>query len=291
MTDLSRVPKRLSGQVALVTGGAVGLGKAIAQRLAAEGATVVITDVQRDLASATASAGGFTFIEQDVADEARWTQVVQEIEGRFGRLDIVVNNAGILGPMDAISPENTPFAMWKKIFAINVDGVFLGCRAAIPAMRRAGGGSIINISSVAGLLATPYATAYGASKATVRQLTKSVAQYCAQEKLNIRCNSVHPGDVRTPLWDKQAHEAAKLRRVPVEEIYAESAAAVPMGDFTLPEDIAAAVAFLASEDSRHVTGMKMIVDGGTINCDTFDRSAARKDREARRSDKSQAQKA
>lgn len=283
MTKLSQAPKRLSHKVALVTGGAVGLGKAIAQRLAAEGATVVITDVQRDLASATASAGGFTFIEQDVADEARWTEVVKEIEARFGRLDILVNNAGILGPMDAISPENTPFATWKKIFAINVDGVFLGCRAAIPAMRRAGGGSIINISSVAGLLATPHATAYGASKATVRQLTKSVAQYCAQEELNIRCNSVHPGNVRTPLWDKHAQEAAKLRGVPVEEIYAEAAATVPMGDFTLPEDIAAAVAFLASEDARHVTGMNMIVDGGIINCDTFHLSAAREERNARRS--------
>jgi NAD(P)-dependent dehydrogenase (short-subunit alcohol dehydrogenase family) len=141
-------------------------------------------------------------------------------------------------------------------------------------MRRAGGGSIVNISSVAGLLATPYATAYGASKATVRQLTKSVAQYCAQQKLNIRCNSVHPGDVITPLWERQAEEAARIRGVPVEEVYAEARRSKPMGEFTRPEDVAAAVAFLASDDARNITGIKLIVDGGTVNCDTFRPSGA-----------------
>jgi 3(or 17)beta-hydroxysteroid dehydrogenase len=265
---------RLDKKIALVTGGAAGLGKAIAQRLVAEGATVVISDVQHDLGRATAKECGCTFLEQDVCDEARWTEVVREVEKRFGQLNILVNNAGILGPMDAINPENTPLAMWRKIFAVNVEGVFLGCRAAIAAMRRAGGGSIINMSSVAGLLATPYATAYGASKATVRQLTKSVAQHCAEHKLNIRCNSVHPGTVRTALWDKYAQETAAARGVPVETIIAESRAEIPMGDFTLPEDVAAAVAFLASEDARHITGTKLIVDGGFVHCDTYRHSSA-----------------
>jgi 3(or 17)beta-hydroxysteroid dehydrogenase len=260
---------RLDHETALVTGGASGLGKAIAQRLAADGATVVITDIQRDLGHRTAAEGGFTFLEQDVCEEARWTEVVGEVEERFGRLDILVNNAGILGPMDAISPENTPLSNWRKIFAINVEGVFLGCRAAIPAMRRAGGGSIVNMSSVAGLLATPYATAYGASKAAVRQLTKSVAQYCAEQKLNIRCNSVHPGNVRTPLWERQAEELTRIRGVPVEEIFAEVKAYSPMGDWTQPDDIAAAVAFLASDEARHITGIKLIVDCGIVNCDTY----------------------
>lgn len=261
--------QKLNSQVALVTGGASGIGKAIAQRLAADGARVIITDRQRDLGQVTAAEDGFTFLEQDVCDETRWTEVVQEIERQHGRLTILVNNAGILGSLQAINPENTTLANWRAVFAVNVEGVFLGCRTAIPAMRRAGHGSIINISSVAGLLATPYATAYGASKATVRQLTKSVAQHCAEQKLNIRCNSVHPGVVQTAMMDQKARELAAARGVPEQEIYAEDGAVIPMGDFTRPEDIAAAVAFLASDDARHVTGTKLIVDGGIINCDSF----------------------
>jgi 3(or 17)beta-hydroxysteroid dehydrogenase len=260
---------RLNSKVALVTGGASGLGKAIAQRLAAEGAKVVITDIQRELGQSAAAECGFVYLEQNVCDEAQWVDIVRQVEARFGRLNVLVNNAGILGPMDAINPENTRLADWQRIFAVNVESVFLGCRAAIPAMRRAEGGSIINLSSVAGLLATPYATAYGASKAAVRQLTKSVAQHCAEEKLNIRCNSVHPGVVRTPLWDKQAEESARARGVSVEDIVAEAKARNPMGDLSLPEDVAAMVAFLASEDSRRVTGAQMIVDGGFVHCDTY----------------------
>jgi 3(or 17)beta-hydroxysteroid dehydrogenase len=261
--------QRLAKKVALVTGGASGLGKAIAERLAAEGARVVISDVDRVAGAATAASASLIFLEQDVCDEQRWIQVVDEIKQRFGRLDILVNNAGILGPMNAISPVDTPLDVWRRIFAINVEGVFLGCRTAIPAMAAAGGGSIVNISSIAGLRATPYATAYGASKAAVRQLTKSVAQHCAEKKLNIRCNSVHPGDVRTPLWDKGAEELAQIRQVPVEEIIEDGRTDSPMGEFTLPGDIAAAVAFLASDEARHITGTKLIVDGGTVNCESY----------------------
>jgi len=259
----------LGHKVALVTGGASGLGKAIAQRLASDGERVVITDIAGELGSATAADYGLVFLEQDVCDEARWTEIVEEIEERFQRLDIVVNNAGILGPMDAASPEGTRLADWNRLFAVNVTGVFLGCRTAIPALRRAGGGSIINVSSVAGLLATPYATAYGASKAAVRHLTKSVAQYCAQQKLNVRCNSVHPGDVRTPLWERGMEQIARTRGVSTEDVIADVTAAIPLGDLTLPEDIAAAVSFLASEEARHITGAKLIVDGGLVHCDTY----------------------
>jgi 3(or 17)beta-hydroxysteroid dehydrogenase len=261
--------QRLAEKVALVTGGASGLGKAIAERLAAEGARVVISDVDSVAGTATAAIVDLIFLQHDVCDEKRWTEVVAEIRQRFGRFDILVNNAGILGPMNAISPVDTPLELWRRIFAINVEGVFLGCRTAIPAMAASGGGSIVNISSIAGLRATPYATAYGASKAAVRQLTKSVAQHCAEKKLNIRCNSVHPGDVRTPLWDKGAEEMAKVRQVPVEEIIEEGRTDSPMGEFTRPEDIAAAVAFLASDESRHITGTKLIVDGGTVNCESY----------------------
>jgi len=260
---------KLNRKVALVTGGASGLGKAIAQRLAADGAAVVITDVQQDLGVATAAEGGFLFLEQNVCDESQWTRVIKAAEERLGPLNILVNNAGIVGDISAADPENTSLATWRKVFAVNVEGVFLGCRAAIPAMRRAGSGSIINISSVAGLLATPYNTAYGASKAVVRQLTKSVAQYCAEQKLNVRCNSVHPGNVLTPLWEKLAPEYAKARGISLYEIIAEAKTDQPMGEFILPEDVASAVSFLASDESRHVTGTKIIVDGGIINCDTF----------------------
>lgn len=255
--------------MALVTGGASGLGKAIARRLVSEGAVVVITDVQRELGQQTALEYGLTFLEQDVCDEAQWASIVGTVEQHFGKLDILVNNAGILGPKDLITPENTRYADWRKIFNVNVDSVFLGCRAAIPAMRRAGGGAIVNMSSVAGLLASPYATAYGASKATVRQLTKTVAQHCAQEKLNIRCNSVHPGNVRTPLLEKSLEQAAKARGVSVDTIAAERAASTPLGDFTTAEDVAAAVCFLVSHDARHITGDKIVVDGGIVNCDSF----------------------
>jgi 3(or 17)beta-hydroxysteroid dehydrogenase len=259
----------LDDTVALVTGGAEGLGRAIARRLAAEGARVVISDIQTDLGARTADDEGFAFVEHDVRDEARWAEIVEHVEDEFGRLQVLVNNAGILGSMAAISPEDTSLQDWRAIFAINVDGVLLGCKAAIPAMRRAGGGSIVNISSVAGLFATPYATAYGASKATVRQLTKTVAQHCAETKAAIRCNSVHPGNVLTPLWERQAQELAGLRGVPADEVIEQAAAIVPLGGWTTPEDVAAAVAFLASADARHVTGIALEVDGGLVNCDTF----------------------
>ena len=262
---------KLDHKVALVTGGASGLGKAIAQRLAADGARVVISDIDLESGEKTAAESGLTFLQQDVCDETKWPQVISQIEERIGPLNVLVNNAGVLGPVDAINPENSRLADWRKTFAVNVEGVFLGCRAAIAAMRRAGGGSIINLSSVAGLRASPHATAYGASKATVRHLTKSVAQYCAQEKLGIRCNSVHPGIVRTALWDKYAEGAAAVRGISVEDFIVETKARIPLGDLTLPADIAAMVAFLASAEACHITGAKLIVDGGMVNCDSFRR--------------------
>jgi 3(or 17)beta-hydroxysteroid dehydrogenase len=263
------VPRRLASSVVLVTGGAAGLGKAIAQRLLAEGATVVISDLQRDLGRSTAAECGFTFLEQDVCDEARWTQVVDEIERRFGRLSTLINNAAILGPTQAASPESTTLASWKQIFAVNVQGVFLGCRAALAAMRRGGGGSIVNLSSIADQRSTPHATAYGASKAAVTHLTKSVAHYCAQQKVNVRCNSVHPGMIRTPLLNQAIEEAAQQRAVPADQIIMEYRSAIPLGDFTRGEDVAAAIAFLCSEDARHITGSSLLVDGGIVHCSSL----------------------
>lgn len=256
-------------RVAIVTGGASGLGKAIAQRLVADHAQVVITDVQTSLGEEGAAELGITFLQQDVTDEAQWNNVIRQVYERHGGLHMLVNNAGIFGSSDLVNPEQTTLSDWRRMFAVNVESVFLGCRAAIPAIRACGGGSIINISSVAGLLATPHATAYGASKAAVRQLTKSVAQYCAQENLRIRCNSVHPGDVRTPQWEKHVEKTARDRGITVEEKIAEVTGAIPLGELTLAEDVAAIVSFLASDDARHITGAEFIVDGGFVNCDTY----------------------
>jgi NAD(P)-dependent dehydrogenase (short-subunit alcohol dehydrogenase family) len=256
----------LSAKAALVTGGASGLGRAIAQRLVTHGATVVITDLQQEIGRATAAECDVSFILQDVRDEARWPEVIEEVEQRHGSLDILVNNAGVAGPVDAVSPEDTRLGDWKDIFAVNVEGVFLGCRAALPAMRRAGSGSIINLSSIAGLVATPDFTAYGASKAAVWHLTKSVAKHCTQAGLAIRCNSVHPGVVRTPLWEHVARESARLRSVSMATVLEETREEIPMGEFTAAQDVAGAVAFLASDEARHITGSEVLVDGGYINC-------------------------
>ena len=257
---------KLQDKVALVTGGASGLGKAIAEALVSEGAKVVITDVQTELGQCTAEALSCTFIQQDVTDEEQWDTIVNQVEEQYGTLHILINNAGIVGPHNATNPENTRLEDWKKIQAINVDGVFLGCRAAIPVIRRAGGGSIINISSVAALTATPYATAYGMSKAAVRHLTKSVAQHCADTKSNIRCNSIHPGDVVTPLIKKLHEETAKKIGSTVEEVMALGKSLIPLGDYVKPDDIAQAVLYLVSDSGRNITGTKLIVDGGYINC-------------------------
>ena len=199
----------LHGKIALVTGGASGLGHATARRLQADGATVVITDIQVGLGEAAATESGCMFLPQDVTAEVDRLQVMNMIRSRLGGRRIWVNNAGVLAATQAPSPEHTPLEDWRRLFAVNVDGVFLGCKTAIPAMRHSGNGSISNISSVAGLLATPCATAYGATKATVAQLTKSVAQYCAQK----RCRGV-PGIRRHPAdhWSRTARRR-RLRQL------------------------------------------------------------------------------
>lgn len=260
----------LNGKVALVTGGASGIGRAIAERLAADGARVVITDIQADLGQSVADELQLGFLAHDVSSEQQWLDVIRQIQQRWGGVHVLVNNAGILSPpSDEANPETTSLADWRRMFAINVEGVFLGCKTGIPVLQASGGGSIINMSSVAALLATPFATAYGAAKATVRQLTKSVAQHCAERKLNIRCNSVHPGLVRTKALEKAFGEAASQEGIAFETVLKERQAAVPMGEFSRMEEIAAAVSFLASDESRHMTGAQIVIDGGLVDCDTF----------------------
>jgi 3(or 17)beta-hydroxysteroid dehydrogenase len=260
----------LANKVALVTGGASGIGKAIAARLSADGARVVITDIQQEAGRALAAEQRYKFFDNDVTDENQWNALMSQIRATCGGLHVLVNNAGILSPpSEKANPETATLSDWRRIFSVNVEGVFLGCKSAIPLIHASGGGSIINMSSVAALLATPFAMAYGASKASVRQLTKSVAQYCAERRLNIRCNSVHPGIVRTAALDKAFGEAASQRGVAFDSIVEERQAAVPAGTFARLEDIAAGVAFLASDESRHMTGAQMVIDGGLVDCDTY----------------------
>ena len=248
-------------KVALVTGGASGLGTAIARGLILEGAKVVLTDIQA-AGSRLAEEIGCAFIQQDVTDEKRWGAVVDQVESRYGALHVLVNNAGIEGRFESSNPESTALSDWQAIQRVNVEGSFLGCRTAIPALRRAGGGAIVNVSSTAGLVATPDFVAYGASKAAVLHLTKSVALHCATSGSKVRCNSVHPGVVLTPMLKRIIEDTARRRGVTTEQVHREFLASVPQGEFQEPEDIAAAVLFLVSDDARHITGATLVVDGG-----------------------------
>jgi len=259
---------RLSNEVALVTGGASGIGKAIALRLSEEGARVVISDVQSELGERVAREAGLEFLPHDVRSELEWASVVQGVARLHGGLSILVNSAGIVGEQGQ-NLETARIENWRKVFSINLEGTFFGCRAVLAAMQIAGNGSIINIGSVTSLLATPYNVPYGASKAAVEHLTKSVAQHCAERNLSVRCNVIHPGDVHTPLWDKAAQELALQEGVSTEAVLARIEANSPMGGRTEATDIAAAAAFLASDDACRITGASLMVDGGLLGCNNF----------------------
>ncbi len=253
---------RVNAKSAIVTGGASGIGAGIARRLLAEGAKVTITDIQRTAGETVAGELGCSFICQDVTEARSWEAVLAEVEARQGGLHILVNNAGIEGAFS--DPETTKLEDWQVIQRVNVEGVFLGCRAAIPAIRRAGGGSIVNVSSAAGFVAVPYAVAYAASKAAVRNLTMSVALHCARNRSRVRCNSVHPGVIHTPMIERIITELARQRGVPSDTVLREFMAEIPQGEFQDADDVANAVLFLASDEARHVTGTAMVVDGGSL---------------------------
>jgi NAD(P)-dependent dehydrogenase (short-subunit alcohol dehydrogenase family) len=254
---------RVNGRVALVTGGASGIGRSAAEKLASEGATVVLTDVQDHLGAEVAAgiqkAGGKAeFIHHDVTSEDAWIDVVAQVKARHGRLDILVNNAGIgLGG----SVLEMTLADWKRQNAVNLDGVFLGVKHSIPLIREGGrGGSIINISSVAGLKGAPNLAGYCATKGGVRLFTKSVAMECAGAKDGIRVNSVHPGIIETPIWTTVLGGQPGVNAPP--DLDAMSEMAVPLGVKGVPEDIANGILWLASDESRYVTGAELVIDGG-----------------------------
>jgi len=250
---------RVDNKVALVTGGGSGIGEAICMRLAEEGASVVVADINESNARRVAGAIGAAAlaIHQDVTSEERWQEVVAEIIERFGRLDILVNNAGIavVGTV-----EDTSLADWRATQNVNLDAVFLGTREVIKVMK-AGGGSIINISSIEGIIGDPAVAAYNASKGGVRIFTKSVALHCAAEGYPIRVNSVHPGFIATAMvTDALASMAEDESETFQERIMAN----IPMGRMGEPLDIANGVLFLASEESRYMTGSELVIDGGYI---------------------------
>lgn len=253
---------RLQNKTALITGGARGIGAAIARAFRDEGADVILTDIDAMTGQPFADKVGATFARLDVASEADWEAIAK----RFPALDVLVNNAGITGfegPFDgspsAHDPENASLADWRAVHAVNSDGTFLGCRYAIRAMREKGAGSIINISSRSGLVGIPMAAAYAASKAAIRNHTKSVALYCAGQGLAIRCNSIHPAAIMTPMWEPMLGDGPERA-----DREAAMVADTPMRRFGESKEVAALAVMLASDEAVYMTGAELTIDGGIL---------------------------
>ena len=244
---------RLENKVALISGGSRGMGAAEARIFAVEGAKVVIGDVLEEEGRITEaqiyeSGGECLFLALDVTDEANWQHAVAATVGRFGKLDVLVNNAGISGRPTVME---TTGELWDRVMDINAKGVFLGTKAAIPEMRKVGGGSIINISSIWGMVGSATSASYHASKGAVRLLTKSTAIQYANE--GIRANSIHPGPIATPMTENIRADSQWNQRM---------LDGVPLGRWAEPEDVAYGALFLASDESSFMTGSELVIDGG-----------------------------
>ena len=251
---------RVSGKMAFITGGAQGLGEATARMLAREGAKVTVTDINGAGAEAVAASineaqgkGTAFAFQQDVTDEARWQEVLKAAHDAMGGLNVLVNNAGI-GSLGSVEDES--YEMFRKVQAVDVDSIFLGCKNSIPLMRAHGLGSIINISSIAGIIASGNYVSYNTAKAAVRHLSKSVALHCAKTGGQIRSNSVHPVFINTPILDRTKEMFGEQKAL--EKLGRQ----IPLGKVGEPDDIAYAVLYLASDESKLVTGAEIKVDGG-----------------------------
>lgn len=253
---------RLTGKTALITGAARGIGLAIAKRLHDEGAAVILTDIDDETGAEAAQSLNAQYRHLDVADEDHWTQLESDVPA----IDIMVNNAGVTGfehgpaPHD---PEHASLSDWRAVHAVNLDGTFLGCRYAIRAMKAPDtgtrAGAIINISSRSGMVGIPAAAAYASSKAAIRNHSKTVALYCAQQGWNIRCNSVHPAAILTPIWEPMLGDGPER-----EKNMAAFVADTPMRRFGQPEEVAAICAMLASDEAAYITGSEFTIDGGLL---------------------------
>ncbi|HJM92022.1 MAG: glucose 1-dehydrogenase [Alphaproteobacteria bacterium] len=251
---------RVDDKVALITGGASGIGRATAELMAREDAMVVLTDVQdeagADVAATIADAGGMVaYHHHDVTDEAAWIKIIEEVRAEYGRLDILVNNAGISGA-SGVPVEEIALESWRGTMSVNLDGVFLGVKHGVAAMTE-GGGSIINTSSILGFVGLPFTSAYSASKGGVRLLSKAVAMECAARGLKIRVNSVHPGFIDTPMVGGAIQKGGPERREAI-------LSSQPTGEMGRPEDIAEGVLYLASDAAKFVTGSELVIDGGYL---------------------------
>ena len=250
--------QRLKNKTCVVTGAARGIGRAIAARFHDEGAIVIVTDIDQPLGAATAAEIGCRFAPLDVREEADWARLAALVPVA----DVVVNNAGVTGfegGMAAHDPEHASLADWREVHRVNLDGTFLGCRYAIAAMKAAGTGSIINISSRSGLVGIPGAAAYASSKAAIRNHSKTVALYCAQQGWKIRCNSIHPAAILTPIWEPMLGDGPD-REARMQALVADT----PLKRFGLPEEVAAMAAMLASDEATYVTGTEVTIDGGLL---------------------------
>ena len=250
---------RVQDKVAIITGAASGLGFAAARKLLEEGAKVILTDVNREVLESMSerlsdfSKSQFQAIFHDVTQEESWIELINKTESDQGKINILVNSAGISLGADIVS---TDFDIWKKVHQVNLDSVFLGCKYAVPVMGKYGHGSIINISSISGIVAGWNTAAYNSSKAGVRLLSKSVALFCAKKGFEVRCNSVHPAFVNTPILDpiKQAFGA--------DEAVAKLARQIPMNKIGDTDDVSYAILYLASDESKFMTGTEIVLDGG-----------------------------
>lgn len=248
---------RLKDYRALITGAAQGIGEATARAFVKEGARVIVSDIADDKGRALASEIGAEYLHLDVSDEEQWEAFEKENKA----LDILVNNAGITGlesTKEPMNPENCSYENWMHVHKVNLDSVFFGCRTAIKLMKKQGG-SIINLSSRSGMVGVPKLSPYASSKAAIRNHTKSVALYCAQMGYKIRCNSLHPASILTPMWQQLLGEGAEGDRK-MEAI----AKTIPLGHFGNPDDIGSACVFLASTESAFMTGSEMVIDGGIL---------------------------